>query len=119
MPTSGSIQFINSSGQRQELTVKGKSWFDKQWGPFHLFDTASYWEWFSIRFFDDEEIMLFAFPQHPYYDGTFIGKDGSTKRLTDYKYSYHTLKQNGKLLFSYGWDITLPGIKDEITGYYR
>ena len=113
MPTSGHIRFTDNTGQPKELTVTGKSWFDRQWGPFHLFNTASYWEWFSIRFFDDDEVMLFAFPQHPYHDGTFIEKDGKNRRLFNYQYSYHRLKQNGKTVFSHGWDINLPGIKDE------
>lgn len=99
MPTSGSMIFTYSDGQRQELAVTGKSRFGRQWGPFRLFDTASFWEWFSIRFFEDEEVMLFAFPQHPYYDGTFIDKDEKTRRVNDYKYRYHKLAQSGKLLF--------------------
>ena len=57
--------------------------------------------------------MLFAFPQHPYYDGTFIDKDGKTRRILDYTYSYHKLINRRDLVFSYGWDIVLPGIKDE------
>lgn len=113
MPTSGSIIISEETGKWQELAVTGKSWFDRQWGPFRLVDTASFWEWFSIRFFDDEEVMLFAFPQHPYYDGTFIDKYGKTQRLNNYKYSFHSLKQHGSLLFSFGWDINLPGIKEE------
>jgi predicted secreted hydrolase len=113
MPTSGSIEFSLSSGRRHQLEVSGKSWFDRQWGPFRILDADSFWEWFSIRFFDDEEVMLFAFPQHQYYDGTFISKEGKTLRVNDFKYTYHTLKKRGKLVFPFGWDIVLPGIKDE------
>ncbi len=113
MPTSGSIKLTGGSRCPQEVAVIGKSWFDRQWGPFHLFHVVSFWEWFSIRFFDNEEVMLFAFPQHPYYDGTFIDKEGKTRRILDYRYNYHALKQKGKLIFSYGWDIWLPGIKSE------
>lgn len=91
MPTSGNIKFTDDSEHPREFAVTGKSWFDRQWGPFHLFHAVSFWEWFSIRFFDDEEVMLFAFPQHPYYDGTFIDKDRKTRRILDYKYSYHKL----------------------------
>ena len=113
MPTSGSVKLTDGSGQRQEFEVTGKSWFDRQWGPFRLLSVVSFWEWFSIRFFDDEEVMLFAFPQHSYYEGTFIDKTGKSRRITDYKYDYHKLNNRCKLLFSYGWDVTLPGIKDE------
>jgi predicted secreted hydrolase len=113
LPTSGSIKFTDKAGNRRECHVTGKSWFDRQWGPFHLFHVVSFWEWFSLRFFDDEEVMLFAFPQHSYYDGTFIDVYGHTWRIRDYHFTYHTLKQQGKLQFPYGWDIELPGIKKE------
>jgi len=113
MPTTGSVRFVDNAGNKQEFSVTGKSWFDRQWGPFRLGDSDSYWEWFSIRFFDDEEVMLFAFPQTSYYDGTFIGKDGKTRRIENYKYTCHTLKKKGKILFSWGWDIVLPGVKEE------
>jgi predicted secreted hydrolase len=112
MPTSGIIRLAGHSGRR-ELEVTGKSWFDRQWGPFHLFDTACYWEWFSLRFFDDEEVMLFAFPRQRYFDGTYISKNGQSRRITDYQYNYHSLKHKGKSLFSYGWDVFLPGVKEE------
>lgn len=113
MPTSGSVKFTDGSGRRYEFAATGKSWFDRQWGPFRMFNAASYWEWFSIRFFDDEEVMLFAFPQHRYYDGTFIDKDRKARRILDYEYSYHRLNHQRNLAFSYGWDIVLPGIKTE------
>lgn len=116
MPTTGTVKLTNNAGHMREFSVSGKSWFDRQWGPFRLLDTNSYWEWFSIRFFDDEEVMLFAFPQHSYYDGTYIDKDGRTKRIRDYHYDFHSLMKRNKLVFSYGWDIVLPGVKEE---YYR
>jgi predicted secreted hydrolase len=115
MPTSGTVDFKNSYGLKR-IAVTGKSWFDRQWGPFRMLHSASYWEWFSLRFFDDEEVMLFAFPMKEYYDGTYIDRYGKTTRIMDYHYSYHRLKRNGKLQFSFGWDITLPGIKEE---HYR
>ncbi len=116
MPTAGTLIFKDGNGQARELKVTGKSWFDRQWGPFRLFDAGSFWEWFSIRFFDDEEVMLFAFPQHPYVDGTFITKEGQARRINNFKYNYHTLKQKKNILFSYGWDVEIPGVKD---GKYR
>ena len=67
----------------REYRVTGKGWFDKQGGPFTLYDHRTQWEWFSIRFFDNEEIMLFSFPHVPYQDGTYIEKSGSYRRLND------------------------------------
>jgi predicted secreted hydrolase len=116
MPTSGTVSLTGASGRLELLEVKGKSWFDRQWGPFRIFNTDSFWEWFSIRFFDDEEVMLFAFPQHPYVDGTYIDKGGKTRLIRNYKYDCHKLKDIHGAKFSEGWDVTLPGIKEE---FYR
>jgi predicted secreted hydrolase len=116
MPTSGTIVLGTNSGHETLLEVRGKSWFDRQWGPYRLVDSDSFWEWFSIRFFDDEEVMLFAFPQHPYYDGTYVDRGGMARLVRDYEYSCHRIKKVHRTQFSEGWDVTLPGIKEE---YYR
>ena len=115
MPTEGTLNIRKKSGQTLELEVIGKSWFDRQYGPFRLIDRASHWEWFSFRFFDDEEIMLFSFPQHPYIDGTYIDKEGNTTRLQDFEIKPKDFVKRGKYdyTFSFGWDVVLPGIKEE------
>ncbi len=116
LPTTGSLTIRDeSTGQIRELEVVGKSWFDRQWGPSRLIDAASHWEWFSLRFFDEEEIMLFSFPQHPYVDGTYINKKGQTTRLQNYEIKPKDFVKVGKYkyTFSFGWDVVLPGIKEE------
>ena len=67
-----------------ESKVSGKAWFDKQGGTYSIINRWTHWEWFSLRFLDDEEVMLFSFPQDDYRDGTFIDRAGKTRRLTDY-----------------------------------
>jgi predicted secreted hydrolase len=113
MPTTGEVILHNSHERDITLSVTGKSWFDRQWGPFRLLDPASHWEWFSLRFFDEEEIMLFAFPQHPYYDGTYIDKEGNSKRIRDYNYTPKEFIEINSFKFSKGWDLFLPRIKEE------
>lgn len=56
MPTTG---IINLNGK--EIEVKGSTWFDKQGGTFDFMNIHTHWEWFSLRFYDNEEIMLFTF----------------------------------------------------------
>lgn len=97
----------------KELHVTGKSWFDRQGGPYTIENPLVNWEWFSMRFFDDEEIMLFAFPQDNYFDGTHISKDSSYKRLNDYTITPHGFTKAGGYKFSYGWTLHIPGVKDE------
>lgn len=115
LPTEGTLSIHDKSGQSQKIEVIGKSWFDRQWGPFRLVDAKSHWEWFSFRFFDDEEIMLFSFPQHPYIDGTYIDKEGKTTRLQNYDIKPKEFVKRGKNIntFSFGWNVSIPGIKEE------
>ena len=95
------------------MDVIGKSWFDRQWGPFRLIDSNSHWEWFSFRFFDDEEIMLFYFPQHPYKDGTYIDNQRKTTRIQNYEITPKSFVKESNYTFSFGWDVNIPSIKEE------
>jgi len=111
MPASGTITLDGVAH-----TVKGKAWFDKQGGTYPIVKPACMWEWFSLRFFDDEEMMLFSFPQSDYADGTYIRADRTSERLKHYTVEPKKFTTAGGFKFSCGWDITLPGLKD---GHYR
>ncbi len=113
MPTTGDAILRKKNGETVNLKLAGKSWFDRQWGPYEITNTDTYWEWFSLRFFDDEEIMLFAFPQHPYHDGSYIDKEGERFPVRNYSYTPHNLIEVDGYTFSEGWDLTIPGIKEE------
>ncbi|MFW9784601.1 MAG: lipocalin-like domain-containing protein [Candidatus Heimdallarchaeota archaeon] len=113
MPTSGEVTLNTTANEKKILKVTGKSWCDHQWGPFRLLDPASHWEWFSLRFFDDEEIMLFAFPQHPYYDGTYINHLGERQLIRNYRYTPKEYIEIDNFTFSKGWELEIPNIKEE------
>jgi len=100
MPTTGTLVL---KGKEIELT--GKTWFDKQGGNYNMADMRCHWEWFSLRFFDDEECMLFTFPHNevPEYDGTFIAADGSYHRLNDYTIESTGITEYKGLKWSCGW----------------
>jgi hypothetical protein len=108
MPTTGTM-LLNG----KTTTVKGKSWFDKQGGTYHLFNRMTHWEWFSLRFFDDEEMMLFTFPQSNYQDGTYISKDGTASRLIDYKVTPLNFVTINGIKYSMGWTLSVAGLKEE------
>lgn len=97
----------------QAFKVTGKSWFDRQGGTYTIENPLVNWEWFSLRFFDNEELMLFTFPQDNYLDGTQIAKDGSAKRLNNYTITPHRFIEAGGYKFSSGWTLHVPGYKDE------
>lgn len=93
--------------------LTGKSWFDKQGGTYTLTNRWTNWEWFSLRFFDGEEIMLFTFPQDDYVDGTYIGKAGDYRRLNEYVVAPLGFTEAGGYKFSSGWRLTMKGVKEE------
>lgn len=95
--------------------VSGKAWFDRQGGTYQLTNPLTNWEWFSLRFFDSEEIMLFSFPQTNYIDGTYIRKNGDYCRLNDYQVEPldFITEPNTKYQFSNGWKIRMKNIKEE------
>lgn len=104
MPTEGTL-ILN--GKRIHLT--GKTWFDKQGGTYSIANHQTHWEWFSLRFFDDEEVMLFTFPQNKpaYYDGTFISRDGTRHRLNDYVIKTTETTTFGGMRWSSRWELQM------------
>lgn len=97
-----------------EYKLTGKAWFDKQGGRYTLTSRWTNWEWFSLRFFDGEEVMLFSFPQDNYQDGTYIEKTGSYRRLNEYTITPLGFTEASGKKFSCGWQVELPGLKDEL-----
>jgi len=97
----------------REAEVSGKAWFDRQGGTYNIINRWTHWEWFSLRFFDDDEVMLFSFPQSSYQDGTFIDKTGNSRRLNDYDIKPLSYTEAGGHKFSLGWEVKMRGIKDE------
>jgi hypothetical protein len=96
----------------KEYTLAGKAWFDKQGGTYNIINRWTHWEWFSLRFFDGEEVMLFCFPQDDYRDGTYIEKSGNYRRLNQYKITPLGFTEAGGKKFSFGWRVEMGNIKD-------
>ncbi len=113
MPSRGKVVLRDPQGQKRTMQVTGKSWFDRQWGPYELIKANTHWEWFSLRFFDDEEVMLFAFPQCNYFDGTFVGKNKERKLVRDYTLTPKGYTGAAGMQFTKGWEFFMPGIKEE------
>lgn len=95
----------------KQYSVTGQAWFDKQGGTYNIINRVTHWEWFSLRFFDGEEIMLFSFPQDDYRDGTYIEESGRSSRLNDYSITPLGFTEAGGKKFSCGWKVEIPNIK--------
>jgi len=104
MDTEGSVTYRNEKGEVTKKVLTGKSWFDRQWGAF----TETGWDWFSIRFFDDEEIMLFSFPKTGHRDATYVNSDGRSSRFSDFSYTVQEWVTHKGKKFGLGWTLSLP-----------
>lgn len=68
--------------------IRGESWFDHQWGAFRDDPRAFEWQWFSCRFADRTELMLYQFvdrrthrPLPALAAGTFVARGGDATHL--------------------------------------
>lgn len=110
LATSGSLTLAG----KEYGNLKGKAWFDRQGGTYSLTDPRCNWEWFSLRFFDESEVMLFAFPQDNYFDSTTIASDGKYARLNTYTLTPKEVITFEGMKFSNGWDLEMQGQKYSI-----
>ena len=73
------------------VPVSGSSWLDHQWGSFGTVRKALRWDWFSCRFADRSELMLYRFldlsnrPLGRYDTGTFVDPDGTSHAVPRFR----------------------------------
>lgn len=103
METAGMLTYTKG-GEERQLRVTGLSWFDRQWGAF----TETGWDWFSLRFFDGEEIMLFGFPETGFTGATYIRSNGNTEYFRGFTYQTAGWQQYRGKTFGLGWELDLP-----------
>jgi predicted secreted hydrolase len=65
----------------REIAVKGWSWFDQEWATNQLTENQTGWDWLSLQFEDNTELMLFQIRlkdggRDPFSHGTWIDADG-------------------------------------------
>jgi predicted secreted hydrolase len=107
---------FSAGGHR--VTFTGTAWLDHQWGSFQNDPRAFNWDWFSCRFDDRTELMLYRFrdrttgkPLAAYASGTFDGVDGQTLHISAF-----TAAHDGRVLHEAGrdwpldWHVTVPAV---------
>jgi predicted secreted hydrolase len=73
-----------------DLPFTGTAWFDHQWGNFQDDPDAFDWDWFSCRFDDRTELMLYGFrdrngvPLPASRNGTFVLRNGRSRIVTTF-----------------------------------
>ena len=66
----------------REISVKGWSWFDQEWATNQLTENQTGWDWLSLQFEDNTELMLFQIRlkdggRDPFSHGTWIDAEGN------------------------------------------
>jgi predicted secreted hydrolase len=78
MDASGTIE-----GGGRSIRFTGTAWFDHQWGNFTSVPSASHWDWFSCRFDDRTELMLYRF-RDGRETGTAVDETGRGRLVTSF-----------------------------------
>jgi predicted secreted hydrolase len=82
---------LTLGGRRVRFT--GTAWFDHQWGNFEDDPRSFNWDWFSCRFDDRTELMLYRFrdsqgrPLTAYRNGTYVLDDGRSRNVRAFQVS--------------------------------
>ena len=71
------------TGDLGAVRFTGTAWFDHQWGDFESVPSAQHWDWFSCRFDDSTELMLYRF-RDGHADGTFVDRAGHGRRVRSF-----------------------------------
>jgi predicted secreted hydrolase len=107
----------------EDVAVTGQAWHDHQWGDF---DVTSYagWDWFSVQFEDNTELMLYLIrqPDGSYSDeaGSFITADGETIGLTKDDFDVAETEKTWEsvatgAIYPMEWQVTVPRYGIDIT----
>lgn len=98
------------------LKLTGQSWFDHQWGAFRDDPRAFNWDWFSCRFDNGTELMLYRFrdrgtgaPLAGTEDGTIVARNGKTQRIRSFTATAgpRTLDAEGRS-WPLDWTVSVP-----------
>lgn len=114
MPTAGRL----TVGGRA-FEVRGESWFDHEWATNQLTPEQVGWDWFSLQFSDNTELMLYALRRRdgsldPNSSATFIAADGATRHLRREEFSLRPLswwksKATGGR-YPVSWELSVPAL---------
>jgi predicted secreted hydrolase len=99
----------------QTLSLTGESWFDHQWGNYRDDPRAFDWDWFSCRFGDGTELMLYQFRDPAtgrvaaVRNGTFVAKNGKATGVVSFDISAgpRTLDAGGRS-WPLDWTLSVP-----------
>lgn len=114
---------MNVSGQIGESgkieTFTGSAWMDREFGSWE----HGVWDWFSIQFDDETELMLYQFrtttgEMDGESTGTFVARDGTCTYLKRSNFEIEVLSTwlspNSGAEYPAGWNIRVPSLDIEL-----
>ncbi|MBA2379980.1 MAG: carotenoid 1,2-hydratase, partial [Blastocatellia bacterium] len=108
---------LTVDGSVEHLT--GLAWMDREFGTWAPTERQKGWDWFSIQFNDQTELMCYQLRDSknkisPFSSGVFVDKDGTTTRLSAYQIF---IEPTGKWLspgsgatYPSGWVVSVPSL---------
>jgi len=114
LETSG---LIRSGRDSKPVEVRGKSWFDHEFGSNQLGPDQRGWDWFGLHLSDGRDLMIYHLRRvdgslEPASSGTLVERDGTCRHLPLGQFSVDVLghwrspKSGG--LYPNGWRIRVP-----------
>jgi len=93
---------------RNAFAFSGKAWFDHQWGNFASAPSARHWDWFSCRFDDRTELMLYRF-RDGRETGTAVDRAGHGRLVTRFTATpgTHVYRAAGRA-WPLDWTLAVP-----------
>jgi predicted secreted hydrolase len=99
------------------VSVKGKSWFDREISTKGLSEDQKGWDWFAVQLDDGREIMLYLLRKKDgsfdrYSSGTFVYPDGRYRHLSMSDIIINVLEhytsKNTEARYPSEWEIKIP-----------
>ena len=106
------------------LAVTGLTWMDHEFGSTQLSPDQVGWDWFSLQFDNDTELMLYVIRQadgrpDPSSAGTWVGADGVSVHIRQPEFSVETLERwtspTSKGTYPMRWRIRVPTLDLDVT----
>lgn len=113
---------LNLDGKAR--SVRGESWLDREWASNQLTANQVGWNWFSLQFDDNTELMLYQMRTRdggldPNSSGTYVARDGTVQHLQREDYQLTPTKfwtskaTQGR--YPIGWQLAVPKLNLQCT----
>ncbi|HIB69002.1 MAG TPA: carotenoid 1,2-hydratase, partial [Phycisphaerales bacterium] len=117
LSTSGELVF-----EDKPFAVSGNSWFDHEWSSEAMAEGLAGWDWFSLQFEDNTELMLYLLRYddgrlEPASSGSYINAEGSKTDLVLDDFSVEPLSEHRSprgVVYPSRWKIKVPSLALEL-----